>query len=340
MKFSIIVPVYNVEEYIAPCVDSLLKQTHRDVEIILIDDGSVDGSGAICDQYAGRHPERIKVRHSINQGPHMARMQGIDMVSGDAVLFVDADDMLRADALVQIASCFEKTNCDMILFNASRDEDFRTAFYEFPFENGQCFGDRDKEILYKEIILNNNMNSLCLKAVKREVLSAISEECRRFSGRHAEDLWLTLPLLTAAQRIAFLNQNLYYYRTRSGSIVHSYNPARHRSIRTVHEMMERYIDTWGMEEYHPLHYAREVRGWIECLKMVLVNGKNQELPVLRELAEADYFIKAYDKMERNVLSRSDALLAEWLYRKQYGWILMAGKILRGIKAMKRHLKGH
>lgn len=96
MKISVIVPVYNCKEYLIACIDSILAQTYRDLEILLIDDGSIDGSSDICDHYE-RNDQRVKVVHQINQGVSVARNTGIAISTGELVTFVDSDDALEAD---------------------------------------------------------------------------------------------------------------------------------------------------------------------------------------------------------------------------------------------------
>lgn len=339
MKFSIIIPVYNVEQYVEECINSVLNQTYQNMEIILIDDGSTDCSGKICDQYFERYPHKVKTFHQKNQGPHIARMCGIENADGDIVLFVDADDAIRIDALEVLKKQFEQTACDVLLFQASQKEDFSAPCFVFPFEDGQCFCGESKKKLYKALILNSNMNSLCLKAIRTEVLLNIPESYKAFQGCHGEDLLLSLPLLTGAKKIGFINQNLYYYRMRSESIVHTYNPERHRSVKLVHMEMEKYIDLWGMEEYHAVHYAREVRGWVECLKMILVNTKKLDMQLIKELEDDTYFRNAYTRMERRILSGKDALLGAWLYQKKNHHIMLAGMVLRWIRTLKQLLKG-
>lgn len=340
MKFSVIIPVYNVEKYISICIDSVLHQSYQNLELVLIDDGSTDRSGEICDQYAKFHADKVKVYHDTNKGPHSARMHGVDNASGDIVLFMDADDAIRTDALEQLHLRFKETECDMILFNASEDKNFEKARVQYPFNDGQCFCGESKKIVYEATILGNSMNSLVIKAVKHKLLADISQECRSFSGKNAEDLWLTLPLLTSAEKIVYLDQNLYYYRYNPESIVHSYNSMRHRSIKTVHLAMERYIDEWGMPEIHAKHYAREVRGWIDCLKMVLVSTKKTDIGLVRELAEDAYFLKAYAQMDHGMVSWKVALLARWLYEKKYGHIFIIGRLLRWRKIIQRVVKGN
>lgn len=103
-QFSIIIPVYRVEEYLEKCVDSILAQTCQDFELLLIDDGSPDGSGAICDRYAASHPNQVRALHQPNGGAGAARNRGIELAQGDYLLFVDGDDWLAPNLLEDLSA--------------------------------------------------------------------------------------------------------------------------------------------------------------------------------------------------------------------------------------------
>ena len=98
MKISVIVPVYNVENYIRECLDSILASTYTDFELILVDDGSTDNSGTICEEYASRD-SRVVVSHQVNRGLSSARNHGIEMSTGEYISFVDADDVIAPTML-------------------------------------------------------------------------------------------------------------------------------------------------------------------------------------------------------------------------------------------------
>ena len=127
MKISIVIPVYNVEAYLSECVESVIRQTHQDFEIVLVDDGSTDKSGLLCDQYALLYPQKVKAFHEPNGGPFRARLIGIREATGDLLAFLDSDDCLRKDALEKMADCFHREQCDMLLFDAGECEEFQTV---------------------------------------------------------------------------------------------------------------------------------------------------------------------------------------------------------------------
>ena len=123
MKISVIVPVYNVETYLRSCVDSILASTYTDFELILIDDGSTDSTGAMCDEYAS-HDSRVHVIHQDKKGVSIARNSGIEQSSGEYVSFVDADDVVSQSMLQQLLDALEKRpSCDFSMGRADAFHD-------------------------------------------------------------------------------------------------------------------------------------------------------------------------------------------------------------------------
>lgn len=338
LKVSIVVPVFNVESYLHECVQSVLNQNYNNVELILVNDGSKDRSGEICDLYVEQYPDTIKVIHKENQGLLLTRMRGIAVATGKIILFLDSDDCLRKDAVEILVSNFLQYKCDMILFNASSDTDYHYSSVKHPFMDGQLFCANNKKTLLAEIIMARVPNSVCLKAITKRCIDATRDYSKFSFVSSGEDLLVSLPFLTRAEKILFLDENLYYYRQREGSIVHTFNKERHKSIKAVHQELERYIDLWGMGTYHSKHYAREVRGWIETL-VQLLNGRStlsedEYRVLLDELATDEYFRHAYEKMDASMLRKEQVLLADWLYKKHYTKIhLLYGlrKMVKGIR---------
>ena len=119
---SIVVPVYNVESYIRQCIESLLNQTYRYLDIILVDDGSLDTSGMICDEYAAAD-KRITVMHQSNQGVSAARNQGVQTAKGEYIAFVDADDWLTPDYLACLQSAMSKSGADIVVALENQETD-------------------------------------------------------------------------------------------------------------------------------------------------------------------------------------------------------------------------
>lgn len=320
MKISVISPVFNVEDYLCDCIQSVIQQTHRDFELILVDDGSSDSSGMICNQYSTRYPEHIKSIHITNGGPLRARLTGIWQASGDVLVFLDSDDCLRKDALEQIAIFFQTTYCDMALYNAELCQDFPSIQVRYPFQNGQEFVGQNKYELYKRVARGEISNTIWSKAVRKECAS-FPEHFWEYTMRHGEDLLLSVHLMTNCQKIVYLDEGLYHYRVRPGSAIHSFNTQRKESIKAVHTELANYIDSWGMPELKPLHNARKARGWIENLKLLLKNrqtlSRKDFCGQLHSMATDPYFTNAYRNMDSSHISRTDRLLAFCLIKKLY-----------------------
>lgn len=220
IALSIIVPIYKVEAYLPRCIDSILAQTFTDLELILVDDGSPDNCGEICDAYAERDP-RVIVLHNENGGPSAARNAGLDAARGTYIGFVDGDDLIHPQMFEILFNTLEETGADMAQC------DFQTFS-----ENELHFGSLDMDAirptlqLYdREEILRNFYPdvrysfapSVCTKLVRRTVY----EHLRFPLGRFYEDSYLQIPMLDAARSAVRVPLTLYFYYQRPGSTMHS-----------------------------------------------------------------------------------------------------------------------
>lgn len=340
MKFSIIIPVYNTEKYIAECIDSVLKQTYQNFEIILVDDGSTDSSGTICDQYKRKYPEVITVVHNKNQGPLLSRVQGIEHTKGEVLLFLDSDDSIRNDALGLLKERFEDEKCDMVIFNASLDPCFIQSFRKYNMKDESVFEGQSKAKLYELLVSSSDLNNMCLKAIRKRIanIDIDGKECLYI--RHGEDLLQLLPIITRAEKIVFVNQNIYYYRQREGSLIHKFDINRKNSVKKVHLELEKYIEIWGMYELKGKHYAREIRGWIDSLQLLMDNKRHlshdEYCREFRDFAKDEYFLKAYSNMDKKYLNNKYYKLSTWLYNKYF--VLLEGYgFLRRIILWRKHV---
>lgn len=341
MKFSIVVPVYNVQKYITECCNSVLNQTYQNYELILVDDGSTDGSGTICDQLMSSEPDKIKVLHISNKGPLLARREGIRASTGDVIVSLDSDDCIQSELLNKLFRCFEENQCDMVLYNASKKADYSSKDCCFPFKCRNTCSEVSKYDYCQKMASSDVPNSLCLKAVTRECVECLPDFSDFTHVKNGDDLLLSLYMITAAEKIIYLDETLYFYRQHEKSIVHSFNPNRANSIKTVHREFERFIDLWNMPQLHPAHYTREVKGWIETLLILMANKENMDSSELsknlKDMAEDEYFRCAYDAMDAKRLNRRYRLLAKWLYRKWF-FLLRVADFLRAIKHKVKNCK--
>jgi len=224
-KISIIVPVYNVENYLNYCVDSLLRQTYTDFEILLIDDGSKDNSGKLCDELKNKD-ERISVYHKPNGGLSDARNFGIEHSKGDFYLFIDSDDALHPDFCKVLMEKQEQYNADIVSTKMTLFSD-----YGMISEFDKKEHNHSEKIFHGNEILTQYFNptngircihhGLCMKLYKKELF----KDLRFAVGRLHEDLYITHQLLNLSNCFVFVDLPYYYYfQKNTNSICKNYKP--------------------------------------------------------------------------------------------------------------------
>ena len=213
MKFSIIVPVFNTERFIEECIQSVLDQTYRDYELILVDDGSSDKSGLICDQFAKKYAQ-IKVIHKKNTGQIDSRNKGVIAATGEYIVFLDSDDLLDSNALKIICEKINQYNCDMVIYSIDR---FHYSLESIAIDERKDIFISDIKILSKILLSNEDYNSVCRKAIKASFLQNMN--CTDYlSVRYGEDLLQTLGILSQNPKTVIIKDVLYYYRKNPASI--------------------------------------------------------------------------------------------------------------------------
>lgn len=211
VMLSIIVPVYNVEKYIGKCIESIVNQTYKDLEIILVDDGSTDNSGKICDEWA-RKDKRIKVIHKKNGGLSDARNAGLDICTGDYIGFVDSDDYIELNMYEELLNDCIENNCDCSISTIIMEQENGKSKIEPKIEISKIGSNIDGHRL---ILLSNP--ATVNKLYKKELFNNI-----RFpKGKLYEDI-VTIPyIIDKCKEIYISNKAYYHYLQRNNSIVHT-----------------------------------------------------------------------------------------------------------------------
>lgn len=251
---TVIVPVYNVEKYLRKCVDSILAQTYQNLEIILVDDGSKDHSGSICDEYAAQD-ERIVVIHKENGGLSDARNVALDIAKGTYITCVDSDDYLAEDYVEYLY---------LLLINNSAD--ISICSYKKIYDDGQLddcqenlhvFNDEEalEELLYQRKIVP----SAWCKLYRRELFEGI----RYPKGMYYEDFAIIYKLLSKCKKVVMGECQKYYYLQRQDSIMNEeFNVKKMQRIQVVNELKQ-YVDS----RYSSLQEATSTRCFIAGLQV-------------------------------------------------------------------------
>ena len=242
VSITVTVPVYNVEGYLRECLDSVFSQDYANFDVVMVDDGSTDGSGAVCDEYAERYPQRAFVVHKDNEGPLLARRDGFARAAGQYVMCVDSDDMLLPGALATVAAAVAETGADVVRFGFTRDAGARPAPGDVPYE---LFPTEEKQAMLRALCrsTSGSENPMCFKAIRRECVGA-DMDFSEFKGlTFAEDFLQTLTVYDRATSFCFLDAALYYYRPGSG-ITRAYNPHFYRDVCRCMDVAEGYARRW------------------------------------------------------------------------------------------------
>lgn len=223
---SIIVPIYNVEKYLKKCVESILNQTYKDLEIILVDDGSPDGCPQICDEYA-RQDSRVKVIHKKNSGLINARKSGLEAANGEYIGFVDGDDWIEPEMYALFARQIEKYLPDMVISDFYYDDGTLSTsdqFFEHEYYNKNTLeSDIYPKMLYSGKYYKFGVNPCCWSKVYKKEL--IEKNLPQVDGRikMGEDAAFTYPCLLDAQSVATVKTPCYHYIINPESMTKSYD---------------------------------------------------------------------------------------------------------------------
>lgn len=252
-RISIIVPVYNVQDLLPRCVKSLVNQTFKDIEILLIDDGSEDNSGNLCDVFS-KSDDRISVYHKKNGGLSDARNYGMNHAKGQFYLFIDSDDVIHKDFCKKLIELQEKYNSEItsteiaLFYDSNEIETFNKKV--FIGKESVFYG---TDILKEYYIPHDSRriyHGLCMKMYKKELFSDLQFE----RGRLHEDLFITYKLLDKCNIFAYIDlPYYYYYQSNSNSITKNYKEKN---------LLDEYDALINMEKYFSKEEYRDVKKYL------------------------------------------------------------------------------
>ena len=287
-KISVIVPVYNIQDYVEKCVKSIMKQTYKNLEIILVDDGSKDNAGNICDELA-KKDERIQVIHKVNGGLSSARNAGMKVATGEYICFVDGDDCIREDYCEVLYNALIKTKSEISAVAYKEIKNSKARIYNSAARAKKEFDDKCTVYDGDEIIIQflhwKNFRIAWNKLYKAEIL----KDQWFKEGATFEDMYFNYKVLSKVNRVAYVNSPCYYYIRRDGSISTTY------SEKNLHDFAEAIIDVFdeAREKYPQLnkHTYYALLQWVTSLSLKYVTT-NQKFP--KVIKKSDYIFKELD----------------------------------------------
>lgn len=299
---SIIIPVYNVEKYLEKCVDSIINQTYKNIEIILVDDGSKDNSGKLCDSIKEKD-DRIKVIHKQNGGLSDARNAGLKIAKGKYIGFVDSDDYVAEDMYQTLYSLSRENNADISI----------VSYYEI--YGGKVISARDSKNLevydkidaMKEVLIDRSIQSYAWnKLFKRELF----EDIEFPTNKNFEDIATTLLLFEKANTVVLLEDPKYYYVRRDDSIVGVKNYKTYKDYLDV--IYDKYLYLDGKYEELDLYNAYNyIINMIWVYTIIVTFDLNDVYEEFNK--QYDLFIKLVTKYDNEIIEKLDTYNKAVLY---------------------------
>lgn len=255
MLISVIVPVYNTAQYLPICIESILNQTYKNIEIILIDDGSEDESLKICKEYS-KKDSRIRVVANKHQGLVSARKSGVKEASGEYCIFVDSDDWIASELLEEVFPLTEGGTTDIVNFSLQNVDGEKRTDWKYTISEG-IYEKKELENIYSKMVFDFEkgfpgiIQSLCSKLMKKDILlSSMSTVDENITL--GEDAAIVYKAMLLSEKIAVINRCFYYYRVRQNSMYHSYDSGVFNKVccfqQYMKKMFEDYDKSYRLEE--------------------------------------------------------------------------------------------
>ncbi len=307
---SVIIPVYNVEKYLCECVDSVLAQTYPSYEIILVNDGSTDSSGSICDSYA-RKDSRISVIHKANGGLSSARNAGLKKTSGKYIYFLDSDDYIADNTLEMLVETAERDSSDVVFFDAVSfgDDGFKVSQnyirkHSYKTDKGTA--------VFSGMQKNDEFHSAVpLLFIKKELLT--HNNISFIDGIFYEDMLFTYQVLCYAARVSQCKDSFYHRRYRRNSIMTSKkNSDKFISFTKVYEEVKSFSEDFGIadEDFAKAYIVRCAFNCFNIYEKLNKKDKKENKEKLREISDD--------------IIRNDAFSSKALKMRCYGkifWVM-------------------
>lgn len=320
VKVSIVVPCYKVEKYIAELIESIQMQTFKDIEIILVDDGSPDRTGAICDEYASRD-DRLRVIHKPNEGVGAARNDGMKAATGEYIIFADSDDFLPENAIELLYAKAVETSADVVMGDISRivaDKEEKGQMFseEFVTDNDTQIREIVKTIFYRTYCPNPYQGKASFgyggpwnKLVRREhLMNNHIVFDTRVKGIYDDYIYCAYTISTA-KKVAYIRQIVYYYRILETSITNTYKNDTLAINQSIFQAWSEFLEKYDQHrEYTAAYYASVLRRFNESLGRYFCSPDNprsvmDRIHELRKTMHTAPYKDILQYVEKNKLER-------------------------------------
>lgn len=288
---SVIIPVYNTKRYVRACIDSVLAQSFKDFEIILVNDGSTDGCKEICDEYASDY-SIISVIHKKNGGPISARKAGTKISAGKYIAFIDSDDSIEPDMYEEMIGKALEYDADIVISEIIYEDHTGSQRQRNMVDQGFYDKDRLRSEVYPRMLTGGQngstgvIPSMCNKLFRRELLENVLGDFEE-SIQYGEDALCSFPCLLDAERVYVIDKAYYHYRTVPTSIMRTYDSSLISKSVLLIELFDKAFKERGFDGKWQLdHYAARIA--IECIRNELLF--NKDIPIKKRIRRVSRYM--------------------------------------------------
>ncbi len=332
MFLSVLISVYNAEKYIDRCIGSIVSQSFKEFELILVNDGSTDSSLQKCIQWKKKYPELVKVINKDNTGSLLSRRRCLEEAHGEYIYIMDADDyLLNENMFEMIKMAINRYKCDLVFFNAT-NSDNENWIYQYPYKDKEIFEGKDLNKLYERLVEGDSLNSLWNKVFSKNIVDWDVNYVKYEYVRNGTDFFQVIPIILNAKKVLYLNEAYYCYQISDNqeSIVHKFNPYIYDSlkagyVRLNNELARRGIMNVDLEK--KLYKRFMMMSSTAVYKIRFARDREFNLyKYLKNIRQDFWFRDIYKKCNIHEIPLKRRMIIKILYRKMYTTLIILIKI--------------
>ena len=328
MLFSISMPVYNAEKYLNKSIGSVIAQTEKDYELILVNDGSTDNSLSICKEWQRKYPDKIRVVDKENTGSLLTRRVCLHESLGKYLYIMDADDYLIDNNMLRIIrKKIEEQKCDLIIFNCSIGSN-DTTYLKLPFINNKIYENEEKIIFYELLLTGGSLNQLWNKVFARELVDWKVDYSPFNNVTHATDAFQFIPICVNAKRIMYLDNIFYHYtlEENSQSIVHTFSNTIYDSYKERHKRLFDYSKSWNSIKNKEILIKNSFMSSVKqyFYRSLLIKTKNELFDLYKDISNDSYFRENYNLKGNTFFTK---LVVFLLFHRKFYYLILINRFL-------------
>ncbi len=327
---SIIIPVYNAEKYIKKCIESIINQTYKNIEIIVVDDGSKDNSLNIIKKY--KNDSRVKIISTQNHGVSFARNLGLKKCAGDFVMFVDSDDWIESNAVEVLLNAAVEQNAEIVQSSYYQDEDGHIELKQRKIKQ-----DGIKELKEKIFLINtmNDINFGALRCVWGKIFKKEIIQNTRFDENIylLEDGIFIYECMENIECFQFINQHLYHYRKVETSACNRFNEDQLAQYKNISNKLLRILTKDQIQLYYKV-MLECIMTYISRLANYSKIGKNEKIKLIENLVKDNQYEEAIKHIDLNILNKKEKITIFLLKNNMLQMLYLICKIKDLIKGRK------